>query len=169
MKPPAKAENAGAIAKTAIAITLRLGLGALFVAAGALKLGQVNAFAIEIHNYQLLPQLAPILAATLPTIEIGLGAALIFGSRSWVRAGALGSVALLALFTVAVASVVARGINITCGCFGDGSGPVTAVTVLRDVGLLAVGVLVYRLAGQEPTLAAKSAVAMSARVVRKVE
>ena len=31
----------------------------------------------------------------------------------------------MVVFTVAVGSAVARGINITCGCFGAGSGPVT--------------------------------------------
>jgi putative oxidoreductase len=132
--------------KTAISWALRLGLGALFVFSGAIKLGDVPAFATEIHNYQLFPRLAPFLAAMLPTIELALGAALIVGPRPWVRAGALGSTALLALFTVVVVSVVARGINITCGCFGEGSGPVTMLTVLRDLGLVAAGVALYRLA-----------------------
>jgi putative oxidoreductase len=154
---PTAKEQARSIGKTALCVALRLGLGGLFAAAGVLKFGDVNAFAIEIHNYQLFPQLAPVLAATLPTIEIGLGAALIFGPRPWLRAGALGSLALLAAFTVAVVSVVARGIDITCGCFGEGSGPVTMVTVLRDGALLAAGLLLYWLAGQEPAVSPRQA------------
>jgi putative oxidoreductase len=140
------------IAKTALGWALRLGLGGLFAAAGALKLGDANAFAIEIHNYQLLPALAPALAVTLPTIELALGAALIAGRWPWVRAGALCAVGVLGVFTVAVASVVVRGINITCGCFGAGSGPVTILTVLRDVALLAAGALLYWLAGERDSV-----------------
>jgi putative oxidoreductase len=127
---------------------LRIGLGALFVITGALKLGDPTAFAVEIHNYQLFPALAPMLAATLPAIEILIGAALLFGPRTWLRAGALASAGLMMVFTVAVGSAVARGINISCGCFGEawGSSPVTLLTVARDVALLAASAAVLRLA-----------------------
>jgi uncharacterized membrane protein YphA (DoxX/SURF4 family) len=125
---------------------LRLAVGVLFVVTGALKLKDPTAFATEIHNYQLFPGLAPYLAATLPTIEVVLGAALIAGPRAWVRAGALGTGALMIVFTVAVSWVVYRGINISCGCFGAGSGPVTMLTVLRDVLLLLACVALYALA-----------------------
>jgi hypothetical protein len=68
-----------------------------------------------------------------------------------VRAGALAAAALLAVFTVAVGSAVVRGINITCGCFGAGSGPVTWMTVIRDVALLAASaaILVMMPAGDQ--------------------
>lgn len=136
--------------KTALRWLLRLGLGGMFLAAGALKLLDPASFAIEIHNYQLLPLLAPLLAATLPTVEIALGLALIAGSRPWLRAGALASTLLMLIFTVAVASVVAREVNVTCGCFGEGSGSVTILTVLRDVALVAAGVLLFRLSSEPP-------------------
>jgi putative oxidoreductase len=123
--------------KRFVLLALRLALGALFVFAGAVKVADPSAFAIEIHNYQLFPALAPVLAATLPAVELAIGAALLVGPRLWVRAGALAAAALLVLFTVAVGSAVARGINISCGCFGAGSGPVTWMTVIRDVALLA--------------------------------
>jgi putative oxidoreductase len=125
---------------------LRLALGGLFVVTGALKLVDPTAFAVEIHNYQLFPALAPVLAATLPAVELLLGAALLAGPRPWLRAGALASVGLMAVFTVAVASAVVRGINISCGCFGAGSGPVTLLTVLRDVALLGASAGLLRLA-----------------------
>ncbi len=134
--------------KTALLWLLRLGLGGMFLAAGALKFLDPTSFALEIHNYQLFPELAPLLAATLPTAEITLGLALVAGPRPWLRAGALASTLLMLVFTVAVASVVLRGVNITCGCFGEGSGPVTMATVLRDVVLVAAGVLLFRLSGE---------------------
>jgi putative oxidoreductase len=125
---------------------LRIALGALFVVTGVLKLGDPTAFAVEIHNYQLFPGLAPVLAATLPAVELVVGAAILVGPRAWVRAGALASAALMVVFTAAVGSAVLRGINISCGCFGAGSGPVTLMTVLRDVALLGASFALLRLA-----------------------
>ena len=125
---------------------LRISLGALFVLTGILKLADPSAFAVEIHNYQLFPAFAPALAATIPMIELALGAALLLGPRTWLRAGALATSALLVVFTVAVGSAVARGINISCGCFGAGSSPVTLMTVARDVVLLAASAALFRLA-----------------------
>ncbi|APR86639.1 methylamine utilization protein MauE, putative [Minicystis rosea] len=133
-------------ARTAAFWALRLALGALFVFTGALKLGDPSGFAVEIHNYQLFPSLAAPMAATLPTIELVLGLALIAGPRAWVRGSALATGALMLVFTVAVGSVVVRGINISCGCFGAGSGTVTMMTVLRDVALVAACAAVYALA-----------------------
>ncbi|MRG90720.1 MauE/DoxX family redox-associated membrane protein [Polyangium spumosum] len=136
--------------KTTLLWLLRLALGGMFLAAGALKFSDPTSFALEIHNYQLLPDLAPLLAATLPAVEIVLGLALVVAPRPWARASALGAALVLGVFTVAVASAVARGVNIDCGCFGEGSGPVTMWTVLRDVALVAAAVLLFRLLAGEP-------------------
>ena len=129
---------------------MRLGLGGLFVLAGVLKLAQPTAFATEIVNYRFLPELAPYLAATLPAIEIALGVALVAAPVQWRRAAALAMAGMLAVFTVAVGQVVARGINIDCGCFGGGSGPVTAWTVFRDIALLGAAVAAVTLSAPKP-------------------
>ena len=141
-RKPASKERREALARSPalvglLIVALRLGLGGLFLIAGVLKLSDPSAFALEIHNYQLLPALAPALAAALPTVEIALGAAMAIGPRRWAHASAFAATLVLLVFTVAVSSVVVRGINITCGCFGEGSGPVTALTVLRDIALVA--------------------------------
>ena len=128
---------------------LRLGLGGLLLWSGVVKVGDPASFATEIGNYHFLPSLAPIMAVTMPSIEIVIGLALIAAPRAWVRPAALAAVAILGVFTIAVISVVARGIDVECGCFGSGSGPVTMVTVLRDVVLVAAAVGVYVLA-REP-------------------
>lgn len=121
----------------AIVWILRFALGALLAYAGAVKLGHPADFATEIANYHLVPSLAPWLAVTLPGIELTLGLALAFAPREWLRSAALAAAGLLAVFTVAVTQVVARGINVSCGCFGGASGPVTVATVGRDLALLA--------------------------------
>jgi uncharacterized membrane protein YphA (DoxX/SURF4 family) len=122
---------------------LRLGLGALFLAAGVAKLRDPAAFATEIANYRLLPGLAAYLATALPMLELVLGATLLLGTATWRRAAALASAGLLIVFTVAVSQVVARGINVDCGCFGGSSGPVTGWTVARDLALLAAAGLLF--------------------------
>lgn len=136
-------------------VVFRVVLGALFVFAGVVKLGDGAGFALEIANYRMLPfaSLAPWLAVTLPGIEIAAGAALLVGTRPWLRAGALIVGALLVVFTVAVTQVVLRGINIQCGCFGGDAGPVTWVTIMRDVVLLAMAAAVYVMSAprSEPT------------------
>ena len=122
---------------------LRLGLGGLLILAGALKLKDPVTFANDITNYRFLPMLAPLLAVVLPPIEVVLGIALVIGKAPWPRAAALASLGLLVVFTIAVIQVVARGINVSCGCFGGDTGPVTWVTIARDVGLvLAAGTLI---------------------------
>src|SRR5438552_1737193 len=83
--------------------------GARSLWAGVMKLADPRAFAVEITNYHLLPELAPWLAVALPGAEIGIGIALLLAPRPWMRAAAAASAALLAVFTVAVAQVVARG------------------------------------------------------------
>jgi putative oxidoreductase len=123
-------------ARAALLLLLRLGLAGLFVIAGALKLGDPAAFAQQIANYQLMPALAPYLAIVLPAVEIVGGLALAAGPARWRQAGALVLAALSAMFTVAVAAAAARGLDISCGCFGQGSGPVTWLTVARNVTLL---------------------------------
>ncbi|HEY2731388.1 MAG TPA: MauE/DoxX family redox-associated membrane protein [Polyangia bacterium] len=123
--------------KKVLALLLRLGLGGLLVVAGALKLRAPVAFATEIANYQLLPALAPYVAAVLPVVELLVGGALVVAPRAWRRAAALAALALLAAFTVAVGSAFFRRINIDCGCFGTGGGPITGLTLVRNVVLMA--------------------------------
>src|SRR5437879_582991 len=120
-----------------LTLAARLALGALFVVAGALKLGDPTAFATEIANYRFLSELAPYLATTLPAIEIVVGGALIVGPPAWRQAAALASIGLLVAFSVAVIHVVRAGINVDCGCFGQHSGPVTGWTLVRDLALIA--------------------------------
>lgn len=126
-------------------IVFRVVLGALFMFAGVAKLGDPAAFALEIANYRMLPaaSIAPWLAVTLPGIEVATGAALLVGPKAWARAAALVITGLLVVFTAAVTQVVLRGINIQCGCFGGDAGPITWLTIVRDLVLLAMASALY--------------------------
>jgi uncharacterized membrane protein YphA (DoxX/SURF4 family) len=136
----AGAEGVAAVIRRALVAALRLGLGGLFVFAGAMKLRDPGRFALEISNYHLASALAPHLAIALPGIEVAAGLAVLLAPAAWRRSGALVVAALMLVFTAAVTSVLARGINVDCGCFGGGEGPVTAATVVRDVVLLAAAI-----------------------------
>jgi uncharacterized membrane protein YphA (DoxX/SURF4 family) len=131
--------------KRAISWALRLGLGALFVVTGVLKLRDPAAFATAIANYQLMPQLAALLAATLPMVEIVVGAALLLPSVRWRCAAAIGVAALMLMFTIAASAALARGIDISCGCFGVDSGRINGLTIVRDLALFAAAFLVLAL------------------------
>jgi uncharacterized membrane protein YphA (DoxX/SURF4 family) len=123
----------------------RLILATVFIGAGALKLRDPLAFANDVANYQLGPALAPLLAAALPALEIVVGLALLVLGAPWRRAAALCAAALMGMFTVAAGSAFARGLDVTCGCFGSASGAVGWLTLVRDVALLGAAVLVVTL------------------------
>ena len=123
---------------------LRVGLGALFLYAGILKIANPAAFAGSVANYQVLPYAGNYLvAAILPWIEVICGALLVTG---WRTRSAAALVALMnAVFIVLLLSTVARGLDIDCGCFRQGGEKTTAWTaIFRDVMFLAAAVFVFR-------------------------
>jgi uncharacterized membrane protein YphA (DoxX/SURF4 family) len=128
----------------AVLFLLRVALGALLIVAGLLKLRDPTAFATEIANYQLLPTGAAMLAAVLPAIEVVIGLSLIALSRAWRRGAAAAALALFVTFTGAVASAYFRRINIDCGCFGTGGGPISALTLARNLTLTAGCLILLR-------------------------
>lgn len=100
-----------------ITLGVRVIVGALFVLAGATKVGHFNDLAAAIAGFRILPEsiIAP-LAVILPFFEIGLGAYLLLGlftrTAAWIAA------IQLAIYAGAIASAVVRHIPANCGCFG---------------------------------------------------
>jgi putative oxidoreductase len=92
----------------------------LFIYAGGIKALDPVQFANDIDNYKLLPwPISVALAFYLPWLEIFCGLALIV--RLFYR-GALALLTLLiVVFTLATIAAKARGLDITCGCFGHAS------------------------------------------------
>ncbi|HEY0798667.1 MAG TPA: MauE/DoxX family redox-associated membrane protein [Candidatus Baltobacteraceae bacterium] len=122
---------------------LRFAMGALLLVAGVLKAHDgFRVTAEAIVGYRLLPPFAVIpFAVFLPYFEIGLGAYLMLGL--FTRTVAMIAALQFALFTFAVASVVARHIPISCGCFGAGdTAPATWLDVARDAVLVLLALLV---------------------------
>jgi len=100
---------------------LRIGLGVLFVAAALPKLADPGGFATSVSNYHMLPVGAErVLALVLPPLELLVGLALIAGVLD---AGAsLVTLLLMVVFTTAVGTALARGLDISCGCFDTQGG-----------------------------------------------
>src|ERR1700722_8809120 len=93
-----------------IILVLRLALGAVFLAAGALKVGHADVFASEIAGFQFLPMplIAPF-ALLLPFLELMIGAYLVVGLST--RLAAAFAAFEMAVFAGAIASAVLRGIS----------------------------------------------------------
>jgi len=120
-------------------------IGALFVYAGALKAWDPVGFAGDIFNYHILPwRVGAPLAFYLPWLEIICGLALIFRR---LFSGALVLVlGLMIVFIGATIAAKARGIDISCGCFGHVSDQLSfAWHLVLDLAILAgLGALFVR-------------------------
>ncbi|HNW59889.1 MAG TPA: MauE/DoxX family redox-associated membrane protein [bacterium] len=129
-----------------LATLLRLGLAVVFIYASLDKIAHPAAFAAAIGHYQLLPGfLAALLAAILPWLELGCGLALLLNR------GMAGATLLAAgmnlVFILAITTALARGLDISCGCFStsDAGSRVGVTRLLEDlVLLLAAGWLYLR-------------------------
>jgi len=123
-------------------LVLRLVLGAIFIVAGASKIGHGAEFAAQIAGFRILPQpvIAP-MALALPFLEVLLGGYLVLGL--FTRAAGWIAVLLLALFDGAIASAVVRGMTVSCGCFGPNDKTVTTwAEVARDAIFVLLAVFV---------------------------
>ena len=95
----------------------RLLIAIVFIAAGLPKLLNPTDFAEAIGNYQLVPDAwAGALAVFLPPLELLVAGCLLAGVAA--RGAALIAAGMLAVFAIAIAQTVMRGIDIDCGCFG---------------------------------------------------
>lgn len=128
-----------------LALPVRLYLGIVFLLACVHKIQEPSNFAVDIATYQILPlSLVNIMAIVLPWLELIAGVMLVIGLRS--RTGALLVAGMMAMFTVAVAIAVVRGLDMSCGCFasqGAVEDPISWATVARDVGWLALALYVW--------------------------
>jgi uncharacterized membrane protein YphA (DoxX/SURF4 family) len=95
-------------------------VGGIFIYAGVIKVMDPVGFARDIDNYHMLPwALSVRLAFYLPWLEIFCGLAVLCGL--FYRGGLLILTALISIFIIASIVAKARGLDITCGCFGHAS------------------------------------------------
>lgn len=96
-------------------------LGALFLVAGCAKALDPGGFVRDIDGYRMLE--GPLLVGAaffIPFFEVAVGTALVL--RWPYRGAVVAAGGMLAVFLVALVQAWARGLDINCGCFGDGPG-----------------------------------------------
>lgn len=133
-----------------ISTAARLGLAAVWLVAGGLKVGDLAASGRAVNAYGIFPyEVAKIIGAAQPFLEIALGLLLLAGLAVRLSAGL--SAVLLVIFIAGIISAWARGLQIDCGCFstggelGAGQSPQYAWDIARDAGfLLLAGILLWR-------------------------
>ena len=118
----------------------RLILGVVFIYASYDKIWHPKAFAQVIYNYQILPDgLISITAIVLPWLEMLMGVFLIFGF--WMPGTVIWCNILFVVYIGALWFNLARGLDISCGCFSTTEGSFISIkTILWDVGFLALSV-----------------------------
>ena len=103
-----------------IELVARLVIGVVLVRAGVEKLRAFGWWRDVVANLDFVPEsLNGIASAALPGTEIVLGGLLVVGM--WRRPTAWITAALFTLFAVVMISVIARGVDVECGCFGPGA------------------------------------------------
>lgn len=124
-------------------------LAALFLWAAFNKLQPPNGpqlFSDSIHAFKIgMPETFFRLATSVtPWIEVVAGLCLLFGL--WSRAAATVLAGLLVVFIGLIASVLIRGLNAECGCFGKLSPfcpeKITSCNIIQNVILLAMALAI---------------------------
>lgn len=118
-------------------LVLRLALGAVFLMAAWPKLQDPAGFAVSISHYRMVPEgLERALALTLPPLELLVGLGLIFGVLD--AGAAVLTFGMLVGFTGAIGIALARGLDISCGCFDTDGGAKVGVSKLVENTLMIV-------------------------------
>lgn len=119
-----------------ISVIGRFVLGAIFIAAGIPKILDTASFAGVVYNYHLLPDtLINVFAITLPWVEVIIGGMLILGI--WLPGAVVLYNLLMIAFISALIFNMARGIDISCGCFSTDSEDIIDMgTIFRDILML---------------------------------
>jgi putative oxidoreductase len=120
------------------AFVVRFLFGGLFLLAGILKASDPGEFLLNIRSFQMIGDpWAAILAVGLPWLEIFGGAALMLGSL--VRGALLVFLTSITVFLIALTQAWARGLDVTCGCFGSSENRTNYPSqIIFDLVLLAI-------------------------------
>jgi uncharacterized membrane protein YphA (DoxX/SURF4 family) len=117
-----------------ILLGLRLLLATVFILAAAGKFLDLAVFRRTLAEFGVPVQLVGSLGVVVPVVE--LITAVLLVPAAWAPRGAMLGLLLLATFTVAVATNLARGRTPDCRCFGQLSAtPIGVVTICRTVGI----------------------------------
>lgn len=139
MKPIARL-----ISSDITALLFRLVVGVVFITASIYKIAEPELFAKSISYYKALPLgLVNIMAIVMPWLELFTGVMLILGI--FTRSNAFLIAVMLLIFIVAISQAIARGIDISCGCFRPEGGEKVGLGLLgRDIAWFLMSIQVMR-------------------------
>jgi uncharacterized membrane protein YphA (DoxX/SURF4 family) len=132
------------LANPHLVLVVRVFIGLLFIISSLEKIVDPAAFAQSVANYKLLPASLPDIVATImPWLELLCGFAVLFGV--FVRGSSLLLSSMLIVFTLAVISAIARGFDISCGCFTQdpAAGKIGWMKVVQNSSLIAFTIYLY--------------------------
>jgi thiol-disulfide isomerase/thioredoxin/uncharacterized membrane protein YphA (DoxX/SURF4 family) len=130
-------------------LILRLALGGVFLVAALAKITDRAGTRRAIEGFGVPARWSAPSALVLPVAELAVAGCLLVPGT--VRAGAIASLGLLTLFTVAIAANLARGRRPDCHCFGQmRSKPIGRRTLARNGVLIVVATLVLMLGLDDP-------------------
>ena len=124
-----------------IELLFRIIVGGIFIYAGILKINDLQSFELSIRNYQILndPWVA-LIAITLPPLEIIIGTAILI---RFLYHGALFIASLtLIIFIASLVSLLARNIDINCGCLGLNTS--VQIQILIDISIVLICIFLIK-------------------------
>ena len=124
---------------------LKLFLGIVFIISSATKIPNPEKFAEAIAAYRIVPEIfLPAMSFVIPWIQLLCGALLV--CDIYVKSSSLILSGLLTVYTLAIVSAVARGLDIDCGCFDlliEMGEKVGIEAILRDIFFLLLSLILF--------------------------
>jgi uncharacterized membrane protein YidH (DUF202 family) len=121
--------NTTQLARSALGSFITFGLSMILFASAILHFGNQYQFLRSIYEYRLVSQSVGVaLALILPSLQLVLAIGIL--SPIWQRPALLGTALLFAGYALAQLSVILRGLDVNCGCFGPYSESTGTKTLL---------------------------------------
>lgn len=100
-----------------LSFIFRIILGGIFLISGLAKISDPVRFILTLREFRLFPEMiVPFTAVYLPWLEFILGLFILVGLMH--RTASLILAFLIGSFTFSILSIIVRGIEVDCGCFG---------------------------------------------------
>ena len=114
----------------------------LFTVSACTKLLEINIFAESLNSYAILPKsLVPLFAYYVPLLELGL--AIGFLLPGFTVLNVVLTAVVVVVFQVALSSLLVRGIEIDCACFGRFATSPKAALIRNFIILILDGLLLF--------------------------
>jgi hypothetical protein len=121
--------------------TVSLVIAIVLLRSASLHFTNPYAFLVSIYKYELVnPRVGELVAITLPALQSLVAIGLL--SRVAVSASLMLSTVLMTMFTCVQGTALAKGLEISCGCFGPVSERQVNFSSVTFVGMLAIAAAV---------------------------